>query len=260
MARPADALTLAASGVTAYFMASQAHEAIGHGVACAAIGGRITLATTQYLSCGGQFSLLRLELLRLSGPAANLIVGALCFLVFERLRPGWPRFSAWLAGTVNLITATGYLMVSAWAGIGDWGEFLSPLPGGVTARVAAGAVGLACSVAIARSAAARLWRVGAPEPFARLLRIPYLAGSLVATLTALWNRNGALYAGVAAAATFAATCWLVVEIPQRAAKSTPPNVDATAAMARDFAVVAFGGLCLLGFVLLGHGIGPDALP
>jgi hypothetical protein len=40
-------LTLAALGVTSYFSASQVHELVGHGSACVALGGRLSLLTAE---------------------------------------------------------------------------------------------------------------------------------------------------------------------------------------------------------------------
>src|SRR6185503_6556660 len=47
----ADLPTLAALGIVAFVAQSLLHEAVGHGAACLAIGGRITWLTPMYMRC-----------------------------------------------------------------------------------------------------------------------------------------------------------------------------------------------------------------
>jgi hypothetical protein len=249
----ADAWTLAAVGVIAYFSASQGHEFAGHGSACVAIGGHLARLTAEYASCDGTLSRAGLALLHVSGALANLALGLLCFLVLPRLRRGWPRFCAWFVGTVNLLTAAGYLMVSAWTGMGDWGELFGSLPGDPIVRITAGALGLVASLALSRLAAARLSRVGAPPPHRRLLLIPYLAGCAVAITAGALDPRGLVFAGVAAGSSMAATCWIVLDVSRREALRPPDDAPASPMPMRP-TLVATGVVLTAAFLIVGHGL------
>jgi hypothetical protein len=67
-----DPYTLPAIGVVAALASATGHEALGHGVACVAVGGRITLLTTTHFQCAGGP-----PLVDAAGPAMNLVLAAL---------------------------------------------------------------------------------------------------------------------------------------------------------------------------------------
>src|ERR1700730_15398419 len=72
-----DAMTIAAIGVAAACLVTIGHEAIGHGIACLALGGHIILLTSVYFRCTivGWTSA--------AGPAGNLVMGTLAWLTFR---------------------------------------------------------------------------------------------------------------------------------------------------------------------------------
>jgi len=101
--------TLAAIASVAFVVACVAHEAVGHGGMCLALGGRITLLTSVYFRCanGG-------PLTDAAGPLMYLIVGAACWLL-ARGRPvaSWSRLFFVLAMAPNLFWGAGYFTFSA---------------------------------------------------------------------------------------------------------------------------------------------------
>jgi hypothetical protein len=116
--------TLAALGALAFIAACVAHEAAGHGGACLATGGRITLLTSVYFQCS-----LPGSLVAAAGPLMNLAVGALLWWVL-RSRP--PRSVAArgflaLAMAFNLLWGSGYFLYSAFSNDGDWAWVLRGL-------------------------------------------------------------------------------------------------------------------------------------
>ena len=69
---PADDLpTLAALGVLAFALADVSHEALGHGLATIAVGGRVDLLTTCFLNSSGNYS----KWIPAAGGLTNLAVG-----------------------------------------------------------------------------------------------------------------------------------------------------------------------------------------
>jgi hypothetical protein len=77
-----DAATLGAIGVAAYLLADVAHEAIGHGLACLAHPGHITLLTSVYFRCS-----IRSQLVAVAGPAVNLVLAAVFGTGIGRIQP-----------------------------------------------------------------------------------------------------------------------------------------------------------------------------
>jgi hypothetical protein len=66
-----DRPTLAALGVLAFAIADVSHEALGHGLATLAVGGKAVLLTTCYFNSSGNYS----KWIPAAGGLANLAVG-----------------------------------------------------------------------------------------------------------------------------------------------------------------------------------------
>ena len=104
-----DVRTLVAAGVAAACLASIAHEAVGHGGACLAIGGKITLLTATRFSCD-QGNIL----VDVVGPLMNLVSAALALAL---LRTGWgslpaARLFLIMVGGLNLCWFAGEMVVA----------------------------------------------------------------------------------------------------------------------------------------------------
>lgn len=116
--------TLVAISALAFIVACVAHEALGHGGTCVAVGGHITLLTSVYFRCstGG-------PLTDAAGPLMNLAVGAVFWSVLRTrwsLPPNWRLFLA-LAVAFNLFWGAGYFVFSAVTNTGDWAFVLRDL-------------------------------------------------------------------------------------------------------------------------------------
>ena len=110
----------AAIAALTFIVACVSHEVIGHGVACLAGGGRITLLTSVYFHCdnGGVMA-------DLGGPSANLALGFGAYLFLE-----WHAWSTnlrlvlVLSLAFNLFWLAGCMLISAAAGTSDFAYLL----------------------------------------------------------------------------------------------------------------------------------------
>jgi hypothetical protein len=112
-----DPITVSAVAVAAACLTTIAHEAIGHGSACLASGGRITLLTSVYFECSP-----RSPWIAAAGPAGNLLVAALAWLALKHARIGVPRLRLLLLFTMafSLLWEAGYLLYAMVLNEGDY--------------------------------------------------------------------------------------------------------------------------------------------
>ncbi|GAA0322416.1 hypothetical protein GCM10009087_35850 [Sphingomonas oligophenolica] len=105
-----DPRTLAAIGVVAACLASIAHETIGHGVTCLAVGGTITRLTATHFRCADGT-----VLVDALGPAGNLVSAAIAFGLLRTCR-GFAqsaRLFLLMLGGINLCWFAGEMIHSA---------------------------------------------------------------------------------------------------------------------------------------------------
>lgn len=118
-------LTPSALAALAIMTACTAHEAIGHGSACLAIGGRVTLLTSVYFHCSSGGPLTDAA----AGPTMNLIFGAACWCALRSWSKPPMQWHLFLAFTMafNLFWGVGYFVFSAITDTGDWAFVLRDL-------------------------------------------------------------------------------------------------------------------------------------
>ena len=109
--------TLIAISAIAFVIACVGHEAVGHGGACLARGGRVLLLTSVYFRCApGE------AITDAAGPLMNLALGAIFYLALRagrRLSANSRRFLV-LAMAFNLFWGAGYFIFSSITAAGDW--------------------------------------------------------------------------------------------------------------------------------------------
>ena len=111
-----DIVTLAAIGLVAYVCADIAHHALGHGVACLALGGQIRSLSSIFVSCS-----LTGAAIDLAGPFANLVVGLVALLASHFTpRARATRLFLVLAAAFNLFWFGLQLSFSAATRTDDW--------------------------------------------------------------------------------------------------------------------------------------------
>jgi hypothetical protein len=180
-------VTAAAVGIVACVVADMVHEALGHGTASWLAGDPIlsisTVATQNAIAS---------RFVSAAGTTANCIVGALSLLAFgraKRLTPG--ALCLWFFGAFNLFN-TGYLIVSALLGNGDWANVIAGYSPAWLWRSILGAAGAVLYVYAVR------WTVRSMIPFVERGEIDlpqlrqsilaaYLGGGAVMTLASVFN-------------------------------------------------------------------------
>jgi hypothetical protein len=213
-----DLPTLAALGVLAFALTNMSHEAVGHGLATLAVGGKAILLTTCYFTSSGSYS----KWIPAAGGLTNLAVGLVSLGVlrlFQRLGARL-RYFLVLVAAFNLFFAFGYPAYSGITRFGDWAAVISGLEPSWVWRVLLVVVAVAgyygsmklLARAIAPFAAIAGVAKGGPPALARLRRItlvPYVASIILACLAGAMNPKGLvtmLTAGLpAAAAAFGLT-------------------------------------------------------
>ena len=115
-----DRLTIIALAVIACALVTVVHEGVGHGGACVLSCGKPQLMTSmQFQGDDRGLSTAAVKFIAAGGTIANLIFAAVAIMLLKRRADGtW--FFLWLFASMNLMLATGYLLYSGLANIGDW--------------------------------------------------------------------------------------------------------------------------------------------
>lgn len=213
-----DRPTLAALGVLAFALADVSHEALGHGLATLAVGGKPVLLCTCYFDSSGYYS----KWIPAAGGLMNLAVGfgSLTALRFCPRLSSPLRYFLALVAAFNLFFAFGYPAYSGIARFGDWAAVISGLEPDWFYRMLLVVVAVAgyygsmklLGRAISPFAGVAGAPTNGPLDKARLQRItliPYLAAMILACMAGALNPKGwlvMLTAGLpAAAAAFGLT-------------------------------------------------------
>ena len=211
-----DPLTVAAIAVIAYFVATLAHEGLGHAGITALLGGRVDQITSASCSCDTSgLTPWAARAVFAGGCGANVLTGALAIWGdrFMRRADLAARYSAWLFGHVSLFIAFGYLMVFPFLPAGDWHDFVAGLSAPLVWKLAltvVGVVGYVVTMTHARRMLDPILGLVARRRRARTLTlVPYLVGGTIETLSSVVGGGGILTIISAAPATFGGTIGLL---------------------------------------------------
>ena len=182
--------TLASLGLLAYVLADIVHHALGHGVACLAVGGRIVSLSAIFVDCTR-----RGPMIDGAGPLANLVAGLACLLVLAVARRPALRLFLALAAAQNLLWFGGNVLFSVITMRDDWAFVIAGLAPAWAWRIASGALGIAAYVAGVRLLAWALQPFLEPPPVAagrvgRIALLAYAGAGLAACATALLDPHG----------------------------------------------------------------------
>jgi hypothetical protein len=251
-----DLPTVAAIALVAYAASNVLHEAVGHGGACLALGGKPLVLSSVHFECGEQaMSALALRGVAAAGTIVNFIIGTLALVVFKTAKPLQKPHAAyflWLFTTLNLLSGAGYLLFSGVGGIGDWADVARGTMPALIWRPAMSVFGGALYFLLARQSAQWLRSlVGSGELAMRrskLLTVPaYIAGGLLYCLSGLFNPVGPVLIAISAAATSfggaSGLLWLT-EFLRRGEHSAAP----AAALDRSYVWIVAGCVVSLIFV------------
>jgi hypothetical protein len=258
-----DLPTVTAIALVAYAVSNVLHEAVGHGGACLALGGKPLVLSSVHFDCGEQaMSALALRGVAAAGTVVNFISGALGLVAFKAanpLRKPHAAYLLWLFTTLNLLSGAGYFLFSGIGGIGDWADVARGAMPPLVWRPAMSVFGGALYFLLARQSAKWLGSlVGNGDLSMRrsqLLTVPaYIAGGLLYCLSGLFNPVGPILIAISAAASSfggaSGLLWLT-QFLRRAELSAAP----AAALDRSYVWTVAGCLVSLFFVaILGPGI------
>ena len=252
-----DRLTLIAMAVIAYALANVAHEAVGHGGMCVAVGGKPIALNAVYFDCDEDgLTAAASKWIAAGGTLVDLLLAALSFAALRVLprRPTTARYAAWLFFSVNAMQAAGYWLFSGVGNLGDWAKVVEGL--GTSGRVGLGVLGgLAYLVVIRLSLAELLLFAGPSEGRvgrARALTLlPYLVGGALYCAAGALNPESPMLVLVSAgAASFGGTsafAWMYNLLHgKRWSETTEPPF----ALARSVPWIAFAAVLASVFIFV----------
>lgn len=246
-----DPATVAAIAVIAYFVATLAHEALGHAGMTALLGGRVDQITSTSCSCDtSALTPWAARAVFAGGCGANVLTGGVALWAdrFMSRAQVAARYSAWLFGHVSLFIAAGYLMVFPFLPTGDWHDFVAGLSAPLVWKLAltvVGVVGYVGAMTHARRTLDLILGLVSRRRRARTLTlVPYLIGGTIETLSSVVGGGGILTLISAAPATFGGTIGLLFA-GGRAATPRATVPSPALALRRNFMIIVAGFLVAL---------------
>jgi hypothetical protein len=188
---PGGVATIAAIACAAYLAADVAHEGLGHGGMCAALGGHINLVSTTYADCS-----IRSHLIDGAGPVTGIVMALLAWawLRFAPPRGQGARLVLSLLFAFAIFWNVGYMLKSGLTDKGDWAFVIAGLQPALAWHVGLTVAGVLLYAAAMRQMAwlmiARLGGGEGTRPFA-FTGIAYLAAALLSAAGALFDPRGA---------------------------------------------------------------------
>lgn len=257
-----DLLTVTAIALVAYAASNVVHEAVGHGAACIALGGKPLVLSSVHFECGDEaMGALARRGVSAAGTIVNFVAGAFALAALKITNPRQKPHTAyflWLFTTLNLLMGAGYFLFSGVGGIGDWVAVARGTMSPFIWRPVMAIFGGALYFLLARRSAHWLRSlVGSDEQSIRrgkLLTVPaYVAGGVLFCLSGLFNPLGPIMIAIsAAAASFGGASGLLwlTEFPLRGEHSAEP-----AELHRSYVWIVAGCVVSLIFVaILGPGV------
>ncbi len=183
-------VTLAAMACAAFLTANVAHEGLGHGGMCVALGGQINFVSTTYEDCS-----IRSHMIDGAGPVAGIIVALLAWawLRFAPPRGQGARLFLALTFAFAIFWNVGYMIKSGLTDQGDWAFVIAGLQPAAAWHVALTAIGVALyAIAIRALGWLMFTRLGGEgeRPFSLAL-IAYLTAVLLSVAGAWFDPRGA---------------------------------------------------------------------
>ncbi len=178
------ALTLVAIAFAAYHAADLAHEGLGHGGTCIALGGRMLLLDTTYESCSIQS-----RWIDLAGPLTGIVVALLAWAGAQAARFANLRIFCALLFAYAAFWNLGYMIKSGLTASGDWHFAIEGLQPAGAWHITLAVAGVALYVGAMRMLAA-VWPDGDDMPSARFALVAYAAAAVLSTAGGLLDPRG----------------------------------------------------------------------
>jgi hypothetical protein len=238
-----DRPTIAAIAILAMCIVTADHEAIGHGGACLAFGGHITLLTSVYFDCAHSAASFAAY-----GPIGNLLGAGLAWLALKAVPASHARLRLLLLLVMafGFFWEAGYMLYAALRDTGDYIFAARALLGtapGLPIRIALFAAGIALYVIAVRAVRGAAFNLGP------VLRLSWFAAGIASVAAASFYAPDRLAAmGQAALEIGAASLPLLGRYARR-------GDSADVAIGRSFGWIAAAVIVYAGFVAtLGHGL------
>jgi hypothetical protein len=164
----------AAIGVIAACLSIVGHEAVGHGGACLAAGGRVTLLNVVDFHCG-----IARPWIDLAGSAGNLVLAAVGLALARPVSPSGARLLGLALFAFNAFWIAGYLIYAGALNAGDWVYPAQAWTPGLPWRPIAIVLGVILYVFAMRTIA-----VSTPAAAKTPLRTAYVAATVATALAA----------------------------------------------------------------------------
>ncbi|WP_309629117.1 hypothetical protein [Brevundimonas sp.] len=249
-------MTVAALAVLAAVTVTVAHESVGHGSVCLALGGRVTLLTTSLFRCD-----VPSFLIDLGGPLTNLGLALVAALASRVTGPGRPAVTLYLVliAAMGAFWDGGYLVQAMLTRDGDlyfaWAGLIGE-PSGLVRGVGA-LVGAAIYLAGVGFASRGLSRLAEPAEARRTARIAWLAATVATVGAALLYRGGPGAGLLDAFMEIGAASLPLLLMPLTLPLLTTPRAPVTArSIRRNPAIIGMAVVLFAAFALtMGRGLG-----
>jgi hypothetical protein len=261
----ADLWTLIAVAILAYVLQNVLHEGVGHGGACLLVGAKLVSLSTAYLDWDSEgVTDAGRRIIASAGTLVNLAAGLLFWfwLRSTATKSSAFRLFLWLSMSVNLLTATGYLLFSGALNVGDWMEVVRGWQPAWAWRLGLVFSGSALYFLTILAALRELnvmigddTRTRVRLAF-RLSIVSYLAGCVGSTIGSFLNPISMLLVATSAAASFGGTSALAWMTQLLSTSLFPPRAGVPISIRRSWTWIAVAGVVLsLHILVLGSGLG-----
>ena len=204
--------TVISVAIVAYTAATLTHEALGHGLACLALGGELEGVSTSWCQCDKTgLSAWAVRTGKAAGTGANVLLGAAALgLLTTRRDRGATAYALWFMAAVNLFLAAGYLLTDPLFGFGDWTAFVEGLDQPLLWRGGLVLTGALLAAGTMRALLPYLGPKAIRRSSGRLIgMLPWVAvGGLIMTAVATFNVAGMEFALSSGLATVGGTSFL----------------------------------------------------
>jgi hypothetical protein len=182
--RTASFLTLIAIACSAYLAADLAHEALGHGGACLASGGKVLLIDTTFESCSVQS-----RWIDGAGPIAGILVALLAWFGARKAQTANLHTFMTLLFAYAIFWNVGYAIKSGLDHTGDWHFLIEGVEPSNTSHVGMAFIGLALYITAMRMLAG-IWPAGEGMASADFAITAYIAAAVLSAAAGYFDPRG----------------------------------------------------------------------
>jgi hypothetical protein len=184
VSRTASFLTLIAIACTAYLAADLAHETIGHGGACLALGGKVLLVDTTFEDCS-----IHSRWIDGAGPIAGIIVALLAWHGARKASNQNLRVFLMLLFADAIFWNAGYAIKSGLLHAGDWHFLIERLEPTGAWHTALAVAGMALYI-VAMRMLMRVWPTGKGMTSGQFAITAYIAAATLSVVAGYFDPRG----------------------------------------------------------------------